>query len=62
MTLKCKSKTKENILNAEEQKRLLAAFQTFNEAFLLNGIYYSGMRASEFLHMEKGWIDWAACR
>lgn len=54
---KPKPKAKDNILSEEEIKKLKESCKTPEEHLILSGLLFSGMRVSEFLHLNKTWIE-----
>jgi len=53
-----KRKTKENLLTSDEIRRLLASCKTLKEKLVVYSLLYAGLRVSEFIHMNRDWIDW----
>jgi len=51
-----KPKTVENILTERDVVRLLKACRNKREAFVVGGLVFTGMRVSEFIHMDRSWI------
>ena len=52
-----KPKTKENLLSPEQVDKVLSVISSQREDFVFKGILYTGLRNSEFLHMNKRWIN-----
>jgi integrase/recombinase XerD len=53
------AKTKLNLLNEEEIKRILDKCEEDQKPVIYT-LAYTGMRVSELIHMQKDWIDWEA--
>ena len=53
-----RARTRENLLSEEEVERVKRACRNHYETFLIHGLLYTGMRISEFLHLNRGWISW----
>ncbi|MCD6138799.1 MAG: site-specific integrase [Deltaproteobacteria bacterium] len=47
-----------NILEDYEIDALLRSCISFEEELVIRGLLYTGMRISEFIHMNNDWIDW----
>jgi integrase/recombinase XerD len=52
------AKARRNLLDEAEVERLKAACETPLERLVVFGLLYTGMRESEFIHMDRGWVDW----
>ena len=52
-----KPKSRDHILTEEQIKRLIDNCKNYKETFLIRGLFYTGMRISEFIHLKKDWID-----
>lgn len=53
-----KPKSRDNIPTTEERESLIGVCKTEEETLVVKGLLYSGMRISEFIHMNRSWIDW----
>jgi len=53
-------KSRENALSIEQLRKVLSKCQNFYEYFLIRTLSATGMRIGEFLHFNKGWIDYEA--
>ena len=54
-----RARTRENLLSDDEIERVKGACKTRYITLLVWGLLYTGMRISEFIHMNRGWISWA---
>jgi integrase/recombinase XerD len=54
---KPKPKSRENVLTEEEIEMLKAACKTEEEKLVVYGLLYTGMRISEYIHLNKQWIN-----
>jgi integrase len=52
-----KPKVRENILNEQERKQFLGACASAEEILVAYGLMFTGLRVSEFIHLNKSWID-----
>jgi len=50
--------TRENLLYEDEVDRVKRACKNHYETLLIHGELYTGMRISEFLHLNRRWISW----
>jgi integrase len=50
--------SKQDVLNKEERELLFNSCKNDKEELVVKGLCYTGMRAGEFAHMTKAWIDW----
>lgn len=50
--------TRENLLSEEEVDKVKRVCRHHYEVLLINGQLYTGMRISEFLHLNRRWISW----
>jgi integrase/recombinase XerD len=53
------AKTKLNLLNEEEIRRILDGCEG-DQKPVIHTLAFTGMRVSELIHMRKDWIDWEA--
>jgi len=51
--------TRENLLYEDEVDRVNGTCKNHYETLLIYGQLYTGMRISEFLHLNRRWISWA---
>jgi site-specific recombinase XerD len=51
------AKTKRNLLTDEEVSRLLQACRGSVERFVVYVLLYTGLRVSEFVHMQRSWVS-----
>lgn len=51
-----KPRTAENILDDNEIKSMISNCKNFEEELVVKGLVFTGMRVSELLHTNKGWI------
>ncbi len=54
---KIKPKSKDHILTEEQIKQVIKQCKNLKEELLIKGLFYTGMRISEFIHLKKDWID-----
>lgn len=52
-----KSKAKENIMSFQERENILNSITNREEELVVKGLLFTGLRISEFLHMNRDWID-----
>ncbi|MEM3484798.1 MAG: tyrosine-type recombinase/integrase [Candidatus Methanomethyliaceae archaeon] len=50
------AKTKRNLLTEDEVAQLISSCKDEKESFVINVLLYTGMRISEFIHMNRSWI------
>lgn len=50
-------RAKENLLYPREREELLKSVKYPHERLLIVGLLYTGMRISEFIHMNENWVD-----
>src|SRR3972149_6297902 len=55
---KAKPKSLPNAMLADERAILLDNIENDEERMAVIGLFYTGMRVSEFVHMNKSWINW----
>jgi integrase/recombinase XerD len=53
------AKTKLNLLNEEEIRRILDGCEG-DQKLVIHALAFTGMRVSELIHMRKDWVDWEA--
>ena len=53
------AKTKLNLLNEEEIRRILDSCEG-DQKPVIHTLAFTGMRVSELIHMRKDWVDWEA--
>ena len=53
-----RARTRENLLYGDEIDRVKDACKTHYETLLIEGLLYTGMRISEFLHTNRKWVSW----
>lgn len=53
------AKTKLNLLNEEEIRRILDGCEG-DQKPVIHTLAFTGMRVSELIHMRKDWVDWEA--
>jgi integrase/recombinase XerD len=53
------AKTKLNLLNEEEIRRILDGCEG-DQRSVIHTLAFTGMRVSELIHMRKDWVDWEA--
>jgi len=51
-----KPKTKENLLSRENIDQINSVIRNKREDFTFNGILFTGLRAFEFMHLNKDWV------
>lgn len=56
--LKTKPRSKEHVLSRQQVTQLKEACTTPEEKLIVYTLIYTGMRVSEFLHLNKEWINW----
>ena len=54
---KPKPKTRYHLLGDAQIKKIIKVIKTDIERFVFIGLLYTGLRASEFIHMRKTWIN-----
>lgn len=50
-------RSRQDVLQPEEQRDMLAACRTMREQFIVSTLMYGGLRVGELVHMTRHWVD-----